>query len=135
MDHSFMTALPVIVGFGGVGAAGRSSFHHAYHRTIFETLNEKFQEETVVSLASMMGLAHLKDNVLVDTNGLPLSKKQYLKLQKDVLNGTLIRRLEKNIFDSNQIPEHMNLEVRNNSKTMTKISISADDVPERLPDG
>ena len=106
MDHSFMTALPVIVGFGGVGAAGRSSFHHAYHRTIFETLNEKLQEETVASLASMMGLAHLKDNVLVDTNGHPLSKKQYLNLQKDVLNGTLIRRLEKNIFDPNQVQEH-----------------------------
>jgi len=135
MDHSFMTALPVIVGFGGVGAAGRSSFHHAYHRTIFETLNEKLQEETVASLASMMGLAHLKDNVLVDTNGHPLSKKQYLNLQKDVLNGTLIRRLEKNIFDPNQVHGHMNLEVRNNSKTMTKISISADDVPERLPHG
>jgi len=130
-----MTALPVIVGFGGVGAAGRSSFHHAYRRTIFETLDEKSKENTIASLASMMGLAYTKGHVLVDSRGRPLSKEDYLNLEKKVLEGTLIRRLENNIFDPNQVHGHVNLDIKNSSKVVTQLSISANDIPEPLPHG
>ena len=41
-----MSHLPVIVGFGGYNAAGRSSFHHAYRRTVLESLNAEKQRRT-----------------------------------------------------------------------------------------
>jgi len=56
-----MTALPVIVGFGGVGPAGRSSFHHAYRRIIFDHLSPAQQVQTTQSLAAMMKLAYVRD--------------------------------------------------------------------------
>ena len=57
-----MKALPVIVGFGGVNAAGRTSFNHSYCRTVFESLPSKLQKSTIGSLSSLMGLAALKSD-------------------------------------------------------------------------
>ena len=34
-----MSRLPVIVGFGGYNAAGRSSFHHGFRRIVQESLD------------------------------------------------------------------------------------------------
>ena len=48
--------LPLIVGFGGVGPAGRSSFHHAYRRTVLESLSAETKRQTLISLAALMGL-------------------------------------------------------------------------------
>jgi acetoacetyl-[acyl-carrier protein] synthase len=38
--------LPVIVGFGGVNAAGRVSFHHAYRRMVIDALGEAESDGT-----------------------------------------------------------------------------------------
>ncbi|HNF09694.1 MAG TPA: hypothetical protein PLX36_10580, partial [Pseudomonadales bacterium] len=35
-----MVRLPVIVGFGGINPAGRSSFHHGYRRLVLDVLDE-----------------------------------------------------------------------------------------------
>ncbi len=80
-----MTALPVIVGFGGVNAAGRSAFHHGYRRMIESTLSSAKMAPTWESLAQMMGL---------DTHA-GLSPELI-----DIMRaGTLIRRIEKDHFD------------------------------------
>ena len=76
-----MTALPVIVGFGGVGPAGRSSFHHAYHRTVYESLSGASQRETVASLASMMKLAFQIDGQLVTPDQRDFSASNYSLLE------------------------------------------------------
>ncbi len=39
-----MTPLPVIIGFGGIGAAGRSSGFHAYRRTVLDSLPASFRK-------------------------------------------------------------------------------------------
>jgi len=75
--------LPVIVGFGGYNAAGRSSFHHGFRRCIFESLNSSEQDITAANLACMMNLP--KEDI---TN---------------ILNGTLIRSIENSYFDSNNL--------------------------------
>ena len=49
-------ALPVIVGFGGFNAAGRSSSHQAFRRMVLESLPVDQQQQTIVSLACLMGL-------------------------------------------------------------------------------
>ena len=51
-----MTSLPVIIGFGGISSAGRSSAHHAYRRTVLESLPAAQQAHTLRALAAMMGL-------------------------------------------------------------------------------
>ena len=56
-----MTNLPVIVGFGGYNAAGRSSFHHGYRRTVLGSLSPEKQQSTLASLAVLMGLARRVD--------------------------------------------------------------------------
>lgn len=71
--------LPVIVGFGGYNAAGRSSGHQAYKRMIFDSLGSQQKAETVSSLSNLMGLSE------------PCEEK--------ALQGTLVRRIEANHFD------------------------------------
>ena len=51
-----MTKLPVIIGFGGISSAGRSSGFHAYRRTVLENLPASARDHTVRALAAMMGL-------------------------------------------------------------------------------
>ena len=65
MSHS----LPVIVGFGGYNAAGRSSSHQAFRRMIFESLPAAEQPDTVIGLACLLGLAHKHEPGYTDKQG------------------------------------------------------------------
>ncbi len=78
--------LPLIVGFGGYNAAGRSSGDLAYNRMVFDSLSNARQQETVRSLAALMQL---------DKN-LP-----YDILKANVLNGSLVRKIGPDLFDVN----------------------------------
>ena len=95
-----MAHLPIIVGFGGFSAAGRSSGHHAYRRMVIESLPAQERQETLAGLAVMMGLVKYTDDQYRDENGQALSLAQ---IESDyaaaVLDGTLIRRIEKTFFD------------------------------------
>ena len=97
--------LPVIVGFGGVGAAGRSSFHHAYDRTIWGSLDDTRQRTTVTALAAMMNLAFERGGQLWrPASRTAAAGNAYDALAAEVLAGTLIRHLEGNHFDPDRIP-------------------------------
>ena len=80
-----MAHLPVIVGFGGVNAAGRSSFHHGYRRLVIDALSDSKAALTLNSLASLMG---------VDGNVQDPTVKQA------ILDGTLIRQMEAAVLDA-----------------------------------
>ena len=54
-------SLPLIVGYGGYNAAGRSSSHQAFRRMILESLPQNQQQQTIVSLACLMGLVKVTD--------------------------------------------------------------------------
>lgn len=101
-----MTALPVIVGFGGINSAGRSSFHQAYRRTVLETLSAEEQQKTIVGIACLMNLVSWNGEQYVDAEGNTLSTQaiddQY---RQTVLDGTLIRRIEADThFDPDNVP-------------------------------
>lgn len=81
-----MVRLPVIVGFGGVSGAGRSSFHHGYRRLIIDALDQARSSQTYSSLAALMKLEALAGE-------LSETQRQY------ILDHTLIRRIEKDWFD------------------------------------
>ena len=53
-----MSRLPVIVGFGGVNPAGRSSAHHGYRRMVIDALDDTKKDRTFASLAALMTGRH-----------------------------------------------------------------------------
>ena len=92
--------LPVIVGFGGFNAAGRSSGHHAYRRMVIESLLPKDRQETIAGLAVMMGLINFADDAYRDADGDALTLADIeSRFGAQVLEGTLIRRIDKTFFD------------------------------------
>ncbi|MDY6920412.1 MAG: beta-ketoacyl synthase [Pseudomonadota bacterium] len=82
-----MKALPLIIGFGGINAAGRASFHHGYQRLVFDSLNQPHQQECLQALRVMM--SHQGGNT---------------PDQQAILDGTLIRRIESRLFDVDRVP-------------------------------
>jgi len=75
-----MTKLPLIVGFGGINAAGRSSGFHSYKRMIADVLSDEEMKTTWQDLAYRMGLVNCGD---VDS-----------ELVEAVKAGTLVRRID-----------------------------------------
>ena len=73
-----MTRFPVVVGFGGINPAGRSSGHHGYRRMVFDALDDQAKANTVRSLGALMGIE---------------------ASEEDALSRTLIRQLEHTLFD------------------------------------
>ncbi|MCW8886530.1 MAG: beta-ketoacyl synthase [Motiliproteus sp.] len=95
-----MSHLPVIIGFGGINPAGRSSFHHAYRRIILDNINEKDANQTLLGLTTLMNLVHSQDGQLVDHNDKPLSQQEIIsKYRQQVLDNTLIRHIHPDCFD------------------------------------
>lgn len=73
--------LPVIVGFGGINAAGRASGHHAYARMTHSAQPTMQRSRTLDSLATLMGLEGGEAN------------------QQFILDHTLVRRIENSHFN------------------------------------
>src|SRR5690606_19422015 len=95
-----MSRLPVIVGFGGYNAAGRSSFHHGFRRTVQESLEPRARQETLAGLAQMMKLVRVVDGQYQDQDGQPLSLAEIeSRYARQILAGTLVRRIEKQHLD------------------------------------
>lgn len=130
-----MTRLPVIAGFGGVGPAGRSSFHHAYHRTIWESLPAAPRARTVAALAAMMNLAYSRDGVLRRPDSSVLADAALAELERAVLDGTLIRRLDLQRFNPDQVPGNAALGLLQDGVESNVITIAARDIPDPLPPG
>lgn len=86
-----MSRLPVIVGFGGINAAGRSSFHQGYRRLVIDALDSATRSRTLAALARLMRLSPGGDH------------------EATVLAHTLVRRLEPRYFDVDAVPLHLQL--------------------------
>jgi acetoacetyl-[acyl-carrier protein] synthase len=111
--------LPVIVGFGGVNAAGRASFHHAYRRLVIDALDEAQRRRTYRSLARLMNLEGDPDQA---------ATRHYID------QHTLIRKIE--LFDVDGVLCHKSALLRpapgGDAVTFT---IAHRHLPDHLPDG
>ena len=95
-----LARLPIIVGFGGFNAAGRSSGHHAYRRMVIESLDAHERQETLAGLAVMMGLISFVEGSYRDQNDEPIDLATIeSRFGAEILDGTLIRRIDKTFFD------------------------------------
>lgn len=114
------TRLPVIVGFGGFNAAGRSSGHRGYERMIFESLSKSEQAQLINSLASIMGE--------------PIRTQRGAELQQSVLQSTLVRRIESAYFSVEGTPVTKQFQAIGSERHPVRLTISHRDLPHPLPE-
>ncbi len=112
-----MVRLPVIVGFGGVNAAGRSSFHHGYCRMVADALPASALEHPYRSLQQLMQL---------DPAG-----KSAPELRQQIDAGTLVRRLESRYFDPDQLHWHRHFPLE--GEQPISFTCRSTQLPKRLP--
>ncbi len=106
------SVLPVIVGFGGYNAAGRSSGFQSYKRMIWESLPASEKRHLHQSLANLMNSPALSE--------------------EDVLRGTLIRKIETSLFDPDRV--HISKKVTIGSDAHpVKFQIPRRQMPENVP--
>lgn len=108
-----MSRLPVIVGFGGINPAGRSSAHHGYRRMVIDKLDSNLAENTYQSLAALMN----QDGV----------DEAFIR------SHTLIRKLETNLFDPTAIRVNKSAKLDGNQQDLT-FTIKKAQLPAVIPD-
>ncbi len=115
-----MSRLPVIVGFGGINAAGRSSFHHGYRRLVIDALPEAQAESTWHALAQVMN---------IDVSG---------GLTPDIMSqiraNTLIRRIGADHFDTENIPWNRRVNLRPEPERPIFFDLRTKHLPTQIPD-
>ncbi|MCZ6870408.1 MAG: beta-ketoacyl synthase [Gammaproteobacteria bacterium] len=114
-----MSRLPVIVGFGGINAAGRISSHHAYRRMVIDGLPTAAANETYASLRALMNLEG-------DAND--------PKVRQYILDHTLIRRIEPNLMDCDAIPWQRTLHMEPNNQSFSFVT-KRRQLPDVIPKG
>ncbi|MEM7003246.1 MAG: beta-ketoacyl synthase [Pseudomonadota bacterium] len=112
-----MTALPVMVGFGGINPAGRVSFNRAYGRLVIDKLGAAEQAQTYASLAALMGLEESTTDAA----------------RQQMLDHTLIRRIES--FDPEQVQWQANAHVQATDSGALHFRLPKRQLPETLPAG
>jgi acetoacetyl-[acyl-carrier protein] synthase len=110
--------LPVVVGFGGVNAAGRSSGHHGYRRMVIDALPQQLADETWASLAGLTG---------VSWDGSDAVRVQ-------LAQSSLIRRIESGLFDVDAINWNQRMVAHSGQKPMS-FSTQRRHLPEHIPAG
>ncbi|ETN93488.1 3-oxoacyl-[acyl-carrier-protein] synthase 2 [Gammaproteobacteria bacterium MOLA455] len=125
-------SLPVIVGFGGYSAAGRSSSHQAFRRMILETLPAEEQVNTVVSLACLMAQVTKEGETYRDQQGAALSAAEVDQhFRQQVLDGTLIRKIE--LFDPANISGHKKISFTDSPDQAVQFNMLKRDLPKVPP--
>lgn len=111
-----MKKLPVIVGFGGVNPAGRSSMHHGHKRMVHDALSAGEMSETWQDLATLMGLDDEHPHVV-----------------PEILEGTLIRKIESTHYDCNAVPTGK--KARFELEHPVQFTLKKIHLPDSIPDG
>lgn len=111
-----MSRLPVIVGFGGVNAAGRSSGHHGFRRMVVDALPAPAARATWASLAGLTGRPGEPDESTIG----------WLR------EHSLIRRLEPEYFDVERVPWNRRLKISPAGEPV-RFSVSRRQLPDVVP--
>jgi len=119
-----LSRLPVIVGFGGINPAGRSSGHNAYRRLVIDKLDSNQAEQTYQSLAPLMQIDGMQTKgALTD------------EIKQQILNQTLIRKIEKNLFDPAAIRINRRAQLNGTTHQPISFELQRNQLPESIPAG
>ena len=113
-----MKPLAVIAGIGGINAAGRSSAHHGYRRSVIDVLDEGLAAGTMRSLAGLMGLGGAID----------------AQMRRHILEHTLVRGLETGFLDPGNVAWNCKARLAPGHGPVSFV-VSQRDLPGRLPEG
>jgi acetoacetyl-[acyl-carrier protein] synthase len=114
-----VSRLPVVVGFGGINAAGRSSFHQGYRRLVLDALSTQTQTHTLAGIGRLMRLAG------------PNNDRDFSRQHAETIRRhTLMRRIESQYFDVDAIPVHHRLPL--NTEALT-LRLHKRDLPLHIP--
>ena len=131
-----VTQLPVIIGFGGISSAGRSSGFHAYRRTVLESLPTAEADHTLRALAAMMGLVKHDGSSYTAAEGSPIAQADIARrFRRQILDHTLIRRLEPQYFDGDRMSVQMNFDVGPVPGETFTFATRTSELPDPLPAG
>jgi acetoacetyl-[acyl-carrier protein] synthase len=131
-----MARLPVITGFGGINAAGRSSGHHGYRRLVIDALPSSQAQATYHSLAALTGQLKKSEGKWTDGKGVEVNLDEYLsQLGPTLKQGTLIRGLENNLFDPDLLAYLRNADLGCASEQPLEFTLRKKDLPTPLPAG
>lgn len=129
-----MSHLPVIVGFGGINAAGRASGHYAYRRLIIDKLNEADADQTLLNLAVLMGLIRHEDGRWKDARNETVDLNEFLTFHRElILNSTLIRKLESNLFDNANLYQHCSTSLSPDEGDLLTFRVQTRKLPGHIP--
>jgi len=128
-----MAVLPVIVGYGGFNAAGRSSFDQSFRRMTLESLSQQERDKTLAGLATQMNLASWDKGTYLDQKGLIGDQHAVAdRFATQVVDGTLIRRIEASHYDPDAVPWQQTMSANADSACFT---ITKKQLPNPLPLG
>lgn len=99
-----MAVLPVIVSLGGINAAGRTSSFHAFKRLVSDHLSPEEMADTYHDLAQIMGL----------DSSVGLTPE----LISSIKTGTLVRRINDELFDVDNVPYQRKIQLTPNDAGM-----------------
>ena len=81
---------------------------------LLKKLTAEARLETLVGLATLMNLLTMQEGELVDKDGNTVAITDVEKLYgEQILNGTLIRKVEKNFFDVDATAGHQRMNLKN----------------------
>jgi acetoacetyl-[acyl-carrier protein] synthase len=117
ISDNTVTPLPLIVGFGGINAAGRSSDHQAFRRLIMDALSSSEKARTIDQVGALIGMG-----TETSTNE---AQAQH------ILENTLIRKIHPDWFNPDQMPLHR----LGHTKQPTSVWLGPLQAPNPLPAG
>lgn len=110
-----MARLPVIVGFGGINSAGRTSSHQAYRRIVFDLLPSSIQQDVLLDLATITNMAEHKNGLWYTDGGEALDAAALVdSIGESLLARTLIRRIHPSLFDVDHVVLHKSTTLQSN---------------------
>ena len=131
-----MSNLPVIIGFGGINAAGRTSSHHGYRRLIVDHLDTQSRLDTMTDLATLTNKATFNNGLYYlagQQDGLTQAQLAQ-QLGEELKNATLIRPIRPKAYDIHQLVLNKAAEIKPSSGDCTCIRMRKRHLPTRLPD-
>ena len=131
-----MARLPIIAGFGGINAAGRSSGHHAYRRMVISAMSDSKARLTHSSLAALTGQLKKPGTQWQDFQGNAVEHAAFLaQLAPQLERTTLIRQLERNLFDPHQVLLHQKINLAATGGQPISFEIRKKHLPDPIPPG
>lgn len=129
-----MTRLPVIVSFGGISPAGRSAFHYGFQRLVYDALPRQDQLPTLQNLAVLTSQLNWDGSHWYDNSNQQVDLAQFLgSREQALLDGTLIRKLESNLFDPTRLLMHAPLGLSPEGDARRVYTLATRKLPDTLP--